>query len=336
MNETKELLKDIVAGLIEFLKETKTGNKESRALKKEIQKLQNIDVNNREEIIREIGIINKVIPNLKVVLPKKYKVEVLNQVKEVEVKKPSWYKPFKLNKDIFDSLLDFLGGLVNRIFKVRVEQDKRNPKDYVVVRLSDGKEFYKSLGGGGYIAHGPPNIQKVKVTNTNDLYIWGSGGITVVKAIHWRVKESKQWLASNLWSAVADGNSIYLHIKTDTAKAAHGNVVIESDGKLEVRLFENPTLSDDGVELEDLSLNRETISAAVTKVYKDPGVTSDGTELEVGILGTPGKFTAAGGDITGGYWLLKPNEDYLVKVTNIAGAAIDIVIQYGWHENVAA
>jgi len=182
----------------------------------------------------------------------------------------------------------------------------------------------------------PSDTQLVLLTDgTNNLYIWGSGGITTVKAIHWRIKESKEWLASNLWSAVDDGNSVYLHIKTDATKAAHGNVVIESEGKLEVRLFENPTLSDDGTELEDLSLNRETISAAATKVYKDPGVTSDGTEIEVGVLGTPGKFTAAGGDITGGYWLLKPNEDYLVKVTNIAGAAIDIVIKYGWHENVA-
>jgi len=179
-------------------------------------------------------------------------------------------------------------------------------------------------------------LTKSKLTDgTNDLYIWSSGGITTVKAIHWRIKESKQWLSSYCWEDVAAAASVYLQIKTGATKAAHGNIVIESSGMVGVELFENPTLNSDGTAVAGNCMNRETIIAPVTSVYRDPDVSSDGTLIEGGVLGTAGKFTAAGGDIAGGYWLLKPNEDYLIKVTNRGTEAVDLCIQYGWHEHLA-
>jgi len=180
-------------------------------------------------------------------------------------------------------------------------------------------------------------LAKSKLTDgTNDLYIWSSGGITTVKAIHWRIKESKQWLSSYCWEDVAAAASVYFQIKTDATKVAHGYIVIESSGMTKVELFENPTLNSDGTAVAGNCLNRETVVAAKTEIYRDPDVSADGTLIEGGVLGTAGKFTAAGGDIAGGYWLLKPNEYYLIKVTNRGTEAIDLCIQYGWHEHTAA
>ena len=178
--------------------------------------------------------------------------------------------------------------------------------------------------------------EKVQITDgTNDLYIWKSGGRTSVRAVHWRIKESKEWYSSYKWSSVANTNSVYLQIKTDSTKSCHGNISVEADGKCTIEIYENPTLNNDGTELTENSMNRETITSPATNIYRDPNVSSDGTLLEIGLLGVAGKFIAAGGVVTDAYWLFKPNEDYLVKVTNNSGGNLDIVIHAQWHEHMA-
>jgi hypothetical protein len=82
-------------------------------------------------------------------------------------------------------------------------------------------------------------------------------------------------------------------------------------------------------------MNRETDATATTALFHTPTKTNDGTLLECGILGQAGHFSASGGDISGAYWKLKPNEQYLIIATNKSGGALDIVIKYGWHEHLA-
>jgi len=203
----------------------------------------------------------------------------------------------------------------------------------------------------GLIAHsgtsGTAELRKVVATSggaitagitdgTNDLYIWGSGAISVAKAVHWRVKESKEFMASYEWDDLANGGTAYFHIKTGSAKTAHGNIIVYSDNRSRINLYEDSSLSSDGTAVTAYCMNRETDGTPVTSIYHTASVGTIGTKLECGILGAAGKFSTAGGETTGAYWLLKPSEDYIVEIVNTSGTIIDVCVGYQWHEHTAA
>ena len=196
-------------------------------------------------------------------------------------------------------------------------------------------DFQRGTATDGTLVNLGANNGVTITDGTNDVYVWGSGAITTAKAVHRRIMLSKEFYCTYRWADVADDASIYLHIKVDSTNSAHGYFIVEAGGKCFVDLYENPTTTGDGTGLTELSMNRETIGTPVTTLFRDPTVSADGTILEYGLLGTAGKFTMAGGDVSGAYWMLKPNEQYVLKITNKSGAAIDILAQYNWHEHLA-
>ena len=151
-----ESLKDVVARLVGVKREIKQSDELTREVLANVaQSTKNLKKKNRDKEI--IGAI-KDIPRTE--FPKVQEVKVKNPVKKIEVEKPSWYKGFKLDKDIFDPLLSAIGGLVNRVFSVKVENLPNKPKDYVSVRLTDGRLFtgIPAGGGGGFKAVWTKNI----------------------------------------------------------------------------------------------------------------------------------------------------------------------------------
>ncbi|MHA1210823.1 MAG: hypothetical protein ACTSSH_00030 [Candidatus Heimdallarchaeota archaeon] len=177
--------------------------------------------------------------------------------------------------------------------------------------------------------------QKTKITDgTNELYIWDSGGITSVRAVHYRIKESKEFYANYCWADIADTNSVYFLIKAGD-KTPHGNIGIMTSGKANLFLYETPTITGDGTAVTPYCLNRETDASPDATFFRDPTIGADGTELECALLGAAGKFSAVGGELSGAYWWFDHNKNYIVKVTNTSGGAIDIAIGYGFHEHLA-
>lgn len=155
------------------------------------------------------------------------------------------------------------------------------------------------------------------------------------RAVHYRVAHSNAWISSYKWIEVGIGASIYFHIKTNThTKQAHGNFTISSEAKMTYEFFEDPVLTDDGTQLNEICLNRENPAIPGTTCFRDPTVSTDGTLLEINMLGSAGRTLDIGGTLTDrGYWLLKLNADYLIKVTNNDADVKDIVIAYVWHEH---
>ena len=115
---------------------------------------------------------------------------------------------------------------------------------------------------------------------TNNLYLWGSGALTTSRAIHWRIKESKEFFVSHRFVDVADDAEVLIHIKTDATKSPHGMVSVESDGKCFVDFYENPTTSADGTGLTGLCMNREPDAPPVTTLFHTPTKSANGTILE--------------------------------------------------------
>jgi len=160
-----------------------------------------------------------------------------------------------------------------------------------------------------------------------------STGIYVESAIHYRIEDSNQWISSYKWAGVLAAADVFFHIKVGANKNPHGVIRISHEAAVTYYLYENPTLTNDGTGLTEVCQNRQTTAVSNTTCFRDPVITANGLQLEIGISGTSGKFTATGQSIeNGGYFLLKKSESYLLRVTNDDGAAQDISIAYLWHE----
>lgn len=175
-----------------------------------------------------------------------------------------------------------------------------------------------------------------KITDgTYTLGLWENGGITAFTPVAYRIRNSREFFCCHCFDDVADAADVFIHIKVDSTVSCHGNLIIEAEAKTKVFLYENPTTTDDGTALTELSMNRETLGTPVSDLFHTPTVGADGTLLECGLIGSAGKFTSSGGAEVGAYWAFKPNEEYLVKMTNESGAAADICFKYRWHEHLA-
>ena len=161
-----------------------------------------------------------------------------------------------------------------------------------------------------------------------------SQGLSVSRAIHQRVVKSNMWMCSYRKVDLADSTSFHLNILVGAAKNMHIVYNVFVEGKSQIYFTENPTLVNNGTELTEYNMNRETGTAATGTVYRDPNVTAAGTIIETSEIGQVGHFTAAGGTMdSGSYWMLKKSENYLIWVYNNSGAISDVVIQVMWHED---
>lgn len=167
MNETRELLKDVVFGLKKIVGISRDGSRHEEVVKeiKSVAEKQTIIV---DKIVSSLEDVGKKVDKIKLEIPKSQKVEVLNQIKvpeSVEVKKPSWLFNFKT---IASDLIDYLDVALRGVFNVRIDQNPKRPNEYVNVRLTNSKEFYEASGGGDGIRFGPPDNQDVSITEYGD------------------------------------------------------------------------------------------------------------------------------------------------------------------------
>ena len=180
---------------------------------------------------------------------------------------------------------------------------------------------------------------QVQITDgTIDVNVEGSShGITGSRGAHYRVEHSNGWISSHLFSAVDAAASVYFHIKVGSTHNPHGSFTLSTEAGVTLEFYENPVLSADGTALAENCLNRQTLATSDTSCFYTPTVTADGTLWEIGLVGTSNTgVTDIGGVKTDrGYWILKRNESYLIKITNTDQAAKDIAIAYIWHEHAS-
>lgn len=157
--------------------------------------------------------------------------------------------------------------------------------------------------------------------------------------VHRRIIDSEEWQTCHCEDGLANEGVFTFHIKTG-ANTAHGNLVYWAEGKIKISLYKGATVTGDGTVVTTQNVNRETAGTPTTAVYHTPTTTADGTlfctakmgqAASGGIFGNP----AVGGNLEGGYWLLKPNTSYLVKIENESGEAVDFCMNYEWHEHDA-
>jgi len=97
-----------------------------------------------------------------------------------------------------------------------------------------------------------------------------------------------------------------------------------------IEFFESPTVTAPGTAGTPIAKNRIVSAIPTTSVFLNPTVTSDGTRLDIDKL--LGANKDVGGRDLHTEWLLKPNTDYIFKITNSSAQIANIVAGFIWSE----
>ncbi len=152
----------------------------------------------------------------------------------------------------------------------------------------------------------------------------------------------KFWNISHYFSAIADSASVEILIKTSSDEELHVGIYIASGGDAKFEMFESPTLAGNGTQITIVNHNRQKVAdsptvSTTTTAYHTPTHNSPqsyGTALVPNGIFIPGgaKSKASG---TSGFnddqWVFAKSTDYLIKMTNISGAAQNISIDTHYH-----
>jgi hypothetical protein len=157
--------------------------------------------------------------------------------------------------------------------------------------------------------------------------------MTVIQEPHRLAHDGMIFHATHKKDALANGASHDHLLRVPAGVYPHFNRLMfsVSAGDCDAYLYEGATVSADGTPETVYNTNRNSTNAAETLLFTDPTVTDPGTEIHHVWMPPTG---AGVGSSTGlskvsfdEEWLLKPSTDYLIRLTNNSGGAIDI-----WHE----
>lgn len=158
-----------------------------------------------------------------------------------------------------------------------------------------------------------------------------TGAGVVVDNAHNRIHEGKSFIASFKTpdgSPLGDNATLEFLIAT-RAKILHFTFQPGGNSDLEIEFFEDTTVTNNGTEVPVVGLNRERSIASQGDVYRGPTISSDGdlllNEFTSWSTGVPQPRSTL-------EWHLKPNVNYLVRITNRAGATQPVSLIANWYQ----
>ena len=130
-----------------------------------------------------------------------------------------------------------------------------------------------------------------------------------------------------------DAVALLLVTTPDTTKWAHAifHMIVTKGALLE--LFEDPTIDPVGTAVTAYNHDRNSATAATVVVTHTPTVGATGTLIDVSHAGTGGKYAVGGSDIGRYEWILKQNEQYLLRATSHEDAN-EVIVGVDWYEHV--
>lgn len=148
--------------------------------------------------------------------------------------------------------------------------------------------------------------------------------VTTINRAHSNVHLGRLYSQCLYTEALVDEGSIDYLLQIPEGKQLHSAPLGACGGDALIFLFEGTTFSDAGV-IETVANHNRTSSNISTAISSSgPTITDVGTEISCGLIpgGTGGNAVGGqgGGPVReGAEWLLAPNTDYLIRLTNISG-----------------
>jgi hypothetical protein len=122
--------------------------------------------------------------------------------------------------------------------------------------------------------------------------------------------------------------AVFPHIRAD--------LYTFEDTPVDIKTYEGTTTSADGTVIPVFNRNRNSANTPGLVLTHSPTVTDVGTLIHDRLVPSAGAGVGQKhGSISAGFgeeWVFKPSTKYLVRLTNNAGAAIDITYELFWYE----
>lgn len=199
---------------------------------------------------------------------------------------------------------------------------------------------FKDMGDGTYAPVYATLVSGVDCDGSGSILVpcvdEDTRGLVVVSHFEVDVHQSRRFKASYLQphgSELADDATHDFLIRVG-ALGAHATLRVSVGGNCELLVYEATTVSANGAVLATVSKNREVLGTGQTLMYDGPTVTGAGTLLLSQYVPGGTRGTAAGGGWGESEWVLAPNTNYLVRITNRAGGSgIQLSVGLGWSEH---
>lgn len=140
MNDAVEILKDILEGMVRMVKGQKKQSEKIEDLTQATNKAWK-ELEKKSQTEREA--MRKVLNDIE------FKHAPLEIKTQVELEEPQWLKKLEPDQTIGERVLAALDLVRRKIGESGFDAIGKKPKDAIPVILSDGREFYKALGGSG-------------------------------------------------------------------------------------------------------------------------------------------------------------------------------------------
>lgn len=155
-----------------------------------------------------------------------------------------------------------------------------------------------------------------------------SGALITVANSTRRIFDGNMFTCTHI-EIVANNNSATVHIVTPATPTVYLTGHIASIGLSRYFFYENPTTSNNGTELAEYNRDRNSSATPAVALYHTPTVSDTGTLIQSGYLGAKG---AMGERMEDNEWILKPSEQYLLRLTNLSGTNNYYTITLDWYE----
>lgn len=154
----------------------------------------------------------------------------------------------------------------------------------------------------------------------------------IADEVHLRVENGDTFMHNNVHLAVANLATLD-HLLVTGADPIHLTIwgITATNAPALLDLREGVTVSANGTPAPLLNKNRTSTKTTEVLMYEDPTITDIGTHLEGDFVGGS-KQTGGEGSGNSTQWMLAPNTNYLLRVTNQAGQAMDISVHIEFYQ----
>jgi hypothetical protein len=165
-----------------------------------------------------------------------------------------------------------------------------------------------------------------------------SNAVETIETEHAQIHKEKGFFYSTNFT-VANTTDKFFVLENPAGNYPHLRIIGISieDTPCDFYVYENPTYTG-GTARTVYNLSRSSSNTPDLVVSEDPTVTANGTQIEYQYLAGSGGGPVGQGasgistDDLPTEWILKPNEDYLIRLYNNSGGAIDADLRMFWYE----